>query len=434
LKAREGSLKAARLMNDAIQNDEVTVELTDLAEDLKVALTELDAVLERLAFERADDEQTTDFTTRRLAESRAVAELAIGWAEVAAHVRHHRFHGLAIVDQRKLAVDTDRLRIDMETIDDGLAGTFQRDEVPAEVANIVRELMMVMEEITDNQVAATYELNNGKLEAAEAQQTMASAGFVRAEELFDKLRLTTVEVLDERKVDDPNIADLQDPTLDEFLERLEREPNLNQLMGIPDRPTNLRIIRDWMLWQAQGTGMGGGGGAQAAANAAMQRAQMMAQRRTNEEQKRRQAANQGDLTEEELRQFARAEDMDEVMEKMLRAMEGKMKDPTTDAKQREELQEKARMLTQMLEESRGGALNREKWEELVNADETRAIMEALAKGEPMTDSQWNRLLSTLDAGLWQVRGRAPPEDYRKAIEQYQDQIRRLLNAESTDAD
>jgi hypothetical protein len=349
-------------------------------------------------------------------------------------VRHHRFHGLAIVDQRKLAVDTDRLRIDMETIDDGLAGTFQRDEVPAEVANIVRELMMVMEEITDNQVAATYELNNGKLEAAEAQQTMASAGFVRAEELFDKLRLTTVEVLDERKVDDPNIADLQDPTLDEFLERLEREPNLNQLMGIPDRPTNLRIIRDWMLWQAQGTGMGGGGGAQAAANAAMQRAQMMAQRRTNEEQKRRQAANQGDLTEEELRQFARAEDMDEVMEKMLRAMEGKMKDPTTDAKQREELQEKARMLTQMLEESRGGALNREKWEELVNADETRAIMEALAKGEPMTDSQWNRLLSTLDAGLWQVRGRAPPEDYRKAIEQYQDQIRRLLNAESTDAD
>ena len=31
-----------------------------------------------------------------------------------------------------------------------------------------------------------------------------------------------------------------DPTLDQLLERLEREPDLNALLGIPNRPRNLR--------------------------------------------------------------------------------------------------------------------------------------------------------------------------------------------------
>ena len=88
------------------------------------------------------------------------------------------------------------------------------------------------------------------------------------------------------------------------------------------------------------------------------------------------------------------------------------------------------MLAQMLQEAREGGLSRDKWVELANADEMKAMMEAFAKGLPIPDSQWNRLLSTLDTGLWQVRGRTPPEDYRKPIEQYQDLIRRVLNAES----
>ncbi len=291
---------------------------------------------------------------------------------------------------------------------------------------------MVMEAITFNQAAATFELNNERLEEAEAQQTLAVEGFARAEELFDKMRRTTAEILDEVEVDNPNIADLQDPTLDEFLEQLEREPNLNQLLGIPNRPSNLRVIRDWMLWQSQG-GSGGDGPGQAAAANAMKRAKMIAKGRKDKEQKRRRGSNDGELTEEEMKKFANAEDMEKEMEQMLRAIQKKMEDPATEKGQRKELQKKAEMLAQMLDESRGGGLNRERWEKLANADEMKAMMEALAKGEPIPDSQWNRLLSTLDTGLWQVRGRTPPEDYRKPIEQYQDLIRRLLNSESIDA-
>lgn len=433
LKARQSSLTANELMNDALENDEAKHDLVTLASELTFELTELDAVLERLAFEHEEDDEVGDFTTRRLAESRAVAELAIAWVELASHVKHERFHGLAAVDQQKLAVDTDRLRVDMDRIENDLAGLFRPDDVPAEVTNIIRELMIVMETITFNQAAATYELNNGQLEKAEAQQTMAIEGFERAEELFDKMRRTSVDILDEREVQNPNIADLEDPTLDEFLERLEREPNLRQLLGIPNRPSNLRVLRDWMLWQTQGGGGAGQEGSlQQAAMNASQRAMMMAQRKLNEEQKQKRAADDGELTEEEAKQFAKAEETEEDMQRMLQAIEEKMKDPATDEEQRKELQKNAEMLAQMLEEAREGRLNRKRWEELAKSDEMKAMLLALANGEPIPDSQWNRLMSTLDTGLWQVRGRTPPEEHRKAIEQYQDQIRRLLNAEDVE--
>jgi hypothetical protein len=297
------------------------------------------------------------------------------------------------------------------------------------VVNIIRELLTAVEAITFNQTAAGYELSRKELAKAEAQQTMATEGFVRAEELFDKMRRTVVDILDAREVDDPNIADLEDPTIDEFLERLEREPNLNQLLGLPDRPSNLRVVRDWLLWQTQGGGQEGGAAQQAAANA-NQRAEEMARGRANPERKQPRPASDRELTEEEMQRFAQAENMEEELEKMRRAIEERIKDPATSEQRRQELQKKAEMLAQMLQEAREGSLSREKWAELAKADETRAMMEAFATGEPIPDSQWNRLLSTLDTGLWQVRGRTPPEDYRKPIEQYQDLIRRLLNAES----
>ncbi len=61
------------------------------------------------------------------------------------------------------------------------------------------------------------------------------------------------------------------------------------------------------------------------------------------------------------------------------------------------------------------------------------MIEALAADKTLPDVQWNRILSSLDDGLWQVRRRTPPEQYRKAIEQYQERIRRLRSLETSDA-
>ncbi len=134
-----------------------------------------------------------------------------------------------------------------------------------------------------------------------------------------------------------------------------------------------------------------------------------------------------------MKKFAAAEKTEEELERMLKGIEERIEDPATGEAERKALQKNAEMLAQMLQEARRGDLNRRRWQELAESDELTAMLEALAKGEPIPDTQWNRLISTLDTGLWQVRGRTPPEDYREAIEQYQDQIRRLLNAESLDA-
>jgi hypothetical protein len=117
-----------------------------------------------------------------------------------------------------------------------------------------------------------------------------------------------------------------------------------------------------------------------------------------------------------------------MLEKSLASIEEKAKDPAITPEQRRKLEQMAANMKRML----GEAGNRhdptdEEWERIAEADQAKEILRALARGEAIPDQQWNRLLSTLDDGLWQVRGRTPPEDYRKAIEQYQDRIRQLMN-------
>jgi hypothetical protein len=60
----------------------------------------------------------------------------------------------------------------------------------------------------------------------------------------------------------------------------------------------------------------------------------------------------------------------------------------------------------------------------------KEAVKALANANNLPAEQWNKLISTLDDGLWQVGGRTLPEDYRKSIEQYQERIRKLTASET----
>ncbi len=218
--------------------------MTDLGE-LAYHIAEYDAVLEELDFE-TDDEESDEFVLNRLAENRSVAEQVVAWAESAKGLQARKFHTLARVDQDGLAQRTELLRVQMTNIEDQLDEQFQ-DDVPSAILAIASELQQIMEDITFNQMAATYALTREDLAAGEAQELMPVEGFARAEELFDKMRLMVIEELDQIEPDDPEVDQLEDPTLDEFLQRLEREPNLNALLGIPNRPRNLRIMTEWMV-------------------------------------------------------------------------------------------------------------------------------------------------------------------------------------------
>lgn len=74
------------------------------------------------------------------------------------------------------------------------------------------------------------------------------------------------------------------------------------------------------------------------------------------------------------------------------------------------------------------------WERIVESEKANEMLKALASGKKLPDSQWNKLLSTLDDGVWQVGGKTPPEDYRKAIERYQERIRQLMSTVGSGAE
>jgi hypothetical protein len=388
---------------------------------------ELDATLDRLNFENEGEEEVADYVTARLLESRTVADQADAWLRLARFITDRKYHGMAEVDQENIAIATELLRVEMLGIEDDLNGQFQQlfeTDAPGEIVDMIRELHRVMEGITFNQAAATFAMSGDRLQTAERRQAAALDGFDRAEELFDQIRRAAVDALDEYDLPDPNIADLEDPTLDEFLANLEREPNIEAQLGIPNRPRNLRIIADSLLFDQEGEDDIGASGDAAIARA--QEAMRRQRNRTSDEEERPRRP----LTDEEREQQMAAEQMKEMIERSLASIQEKIDDPATSAQERQRLEQMAEQLRQM--QGVNGQQPRQAWEQLAGSDEAREILRALAMGQPIPDQQWNHLLSTLDEGLWQVQGRTPPEDYRQAIEEYQGRIRQLVDAYGTE--
>jgi hypothetical protein len=421
LRARSAAVKARRLLQDPFQEN---IDLAADIDEMSLLLVELDASLERLAFERPDPE-IVDYANRRQAESRAFMERIAGWAETASHLQARQFPGLAKVDQHQLALRTELLRIDIAGIDQQLAAQF-RNGVPESVTALANELKQLMESITFNQQAATFELTAQRLTDAETQQTLALNGFKRAEELFDRIRRQVIEEADKINPDNPNIADLVDPTLDQLLARLEREPDLNALLGIPNRPRNLRVMSDFF---ASSDG-------DVPVPSALEQAAEQARQRAQQEQKdarrmRSERQPEADKSEQEWREIASAEEAKEKLDAKIQELQRQADDAATDPDQAARLRQLAEQLQQMRQQLGGRQIDNQEWREMVRSDQMKGILKAAAKGEPLPDTQWNRLMSSLDDGLWQVRRRSPPEEYRQAIEQYQERIRKLLNVETT---
>ena len=401
------------------------------SERLVWTFSELGAALDQLDFESRQEEEVTEYVSARLLESRTVADQANAWLRLARDIEEQRYSGLAEVDQKQIALSTELLRVEMLDMEGELEGEFQQQletAVPGEIIDMIRELHGAMERITFHQQAATFALSRGQLEPAELQQAAALDRFDQAEELFDRIRRAVVDALDESDPPDPNIADLEDPTLDEFLARLEREPNVEALLGIPNRPRNLRLVADSLLWQQEG-----GEGLGESMDAAIARAQKAMRRQPGGGNKEDEQPKQTrPLTDEERERQMAAREMQEMIDRSLAAMHEKIDDPMTSQEERRRLQQMADNLKQMQGETGQANDDPRDWERLAQSDEAKETLRALALGQPIPDQQWNRLMSTLEDGLWQVDGRTPPEDYREAIEEYQERIRRLVDSFGVD--
>lgn len=409
--------------------------LSTSASDLVFRIGELAAALDELNFDGEGQAGVADYVRLRLAENRALADQADTWAETAAAIERKQYSALAHMDQQQITILTELLRMEMLNIEDDLAGQFNDENpMPQEVINLTQDLLRVMESLVFNQSSATFGFSRDRIEPAAAQQELALNGFEEAGKILDQLRRKTVEALDKEEIPDPNIADLIDPTLDEFLARLEREPDIEAQLGLPNRPRNIRILQDSMQWQQNDNGLLGATGEAAMARLQQQIKQQLNVNGGEQEKSTQKLQDARQMSEEEKKQLAESKDMQQMlkdqMQQTMKELEEQANDPAQSEQQRRQMKELAQRMGKALAEMKEEQNPEQLWRQMVEADQAKAALEALARGETLPDNQWNRLMSTLDDGLGQVGGRTPPEDYRKAIEQYQDRIRQLTGRSS----
>jgi hypothetical protein len=300
--------------------------------------------------------------------------------------------------------------------------------------------------------------------------------------LFDRIRRAIADALDEVAVPNPTVAELEDPKLDEFLTQLEREPDIDAQLGIPERPRNLRVIADSLIWQQ--TGPGKIGVMEENARTRMKEEQQereleedlrnpekpetepMEDEPTDEEREAQQKLSEirAELTkaveahkeraedpstspeelnrlaqvareiQEKLDRMQQALDPDKLwkpmkadLEKTLAMLKESTKERSSDTEESQKIVMLTRDLQRLLDQLRKEQNADYRWKMVAEFERKKEVLKAVARGERIPDEQWNKLLSRLDDGLWQVGGRSLPEEYRRAIEQYQEQIRKLTN-------
>jgi hypothetical protein len=342
-----GDAKPQAEVAPAIGNSNAPTVEELVAEGQKVYETAVRAetVLRQLSVSQGDLEIAA-FAANRLADARKIIAGSSAWVrQVRAHMAD-KYSRAAEVEQYRLAMKTEELAGKLGTLEQSLAGAMQRQDgsLPEAIAEKSREFIATLDkEASPNQLAAVYALHVDDMPRATERQLLAGGALEKAERLYDEMMKLAIAEMDKLPVQDPIAQLLEDPTLDELLARLEQEQAMQQLLGIPPRPSNLRTVDDWLSQSGQ------------LATAMRSRQWMQQQMNRENERMRRQ------LDQAYRRAIARA------------------------------LSEKA--------------------------PKTKI---ALPKRAKLSD--WNRLLSELKDDVGQGRDKAPPEQYRRAIEQYFAQI------------
>jgi hypothetical protein len=227
-------------------------QVDSLADQLK----SFEAALAKFA--ESDDQQLALPVNRRLARVRKLEQLTTAWIEKNSHVTARRFHRALEMDQHRLSEETLQFIGKLESAGAQLAG------LPDDVLTLADEIKDgIRYDVLVEQMSAELSLRASDLAAAKAHHKKAIEGFARAEERFNKLIDRVIAEQDKVPPQVPDLDNVQVPTLEELLARLESETDLAELLGIPDRPVNLDPLRDWLPGNQGGSGRGMMDGARA---------------------------------------------------------------------------------------------------------------------------------------------------------------------------
>ena len=242
---RQSVLQRAQAMDSGSAN---YTECQQRSEEFASSLGDLRQMLIAMGSNSSNEEHVSN-ATNRLAEISKVRNKLLGWRfQLDALAAGRKGEALA-VDQHQLMIELHEYTNKMSTLPRQIARFVPESNgtVPAKIANLFEALLSKIDTgIEPTQLASTLALRKEEVEKAIQRMTSVDAQFEEAEELFDQLMIAIVEVLDQLPVNDPITSLLNDPTLEEILAQLEREFPLNEMLGLNNRPSNLRIIGDWM--------------------------------------------------------------------------------------------------------------------------------------------------------------------------------------------
>ncbi len=350
-KLKEPTGESAEAIKEIVASAPISAEtIAADAQAMHDQLTKLEVSLRQLGM-LVDRSDMAVFAANRLVETRNLITLTAEWMRQLKHHQEGRYPNSAEVEQYRLAMQTDAMAGKLANLEQQMAALLQRgdNKIPENIALKSRELLAALDEqAAPNQLAAVYALRRNQLPRALERQNSALVAIEQAAKNYDEMIKLAIVELDKLPVQDPIASLLQDPTLDELLAELEQEIPMEELLGIPRRPSNLQVVGDF-------TRMGGDNSLMTGSNRQMVMNQLL----------QRQRMRQRRLDQAYRRAVARA-----------------LKESELDAADEGELQ-----------------LARE-------------------------TVDWNVLLSQLGDDLQQDADKAPPERYRRAIEQYFRQISR----------
>ncbi|MBL9134640.1 MAG: hypothetical protein JNK85_02165 [Verrucomicrobiales bacterium] len=213
-----------------------------------------------------NSEKMAAFIGNRLPEIEALITAQSGTLKIEESLRTGDFPKAAEVLQHQLTVDTVTLGEKLEATRDQVASmSSEISEKANAVVATVNDRIIAPQQLTVNRLAET------KTEEASTQLATVVPAFADAEKALDELIRMIIEKLDQAP---PPGAPGQNQGTEDLLAMLQDEMKAAESLGIPCRPINVSIMRDWMRPSAsQNPGMARAQANQARAQAQQSKAQ-----------------------------------------------------------------------------------------------------------------------------------------------------------------